>query len=64
MVLKYESAECQCPKPPTRYTASFKAAKDGEVFVYVNDSVVVWQDLDRYYGNNKGTADLTITLRD
>lgn len=64
MVLTYESAECQCPTPPTRYKASFKAAKDGEVFVYVNDSVINWLGLDRFYGNNKGTADLTITLRE
>jgi|SRR6266851_1269121 len=63
MVLPYTSAECQCPTSPTRYTASFKATMDGEVFVYVNDSVISWQGFDRYYGNNKGTADLTIALK-
>jgi hypothetical protein len=46
-----------------RYKASFKAAKDGEVFVYVNDSIVSWLGLDRFYGNNKGKADLTIALK-
>jgi len=63
MVLSFESTECQCPKPSTHYKASFKAAKDGEVFVYINDSVVVWKGFERYYRNNKGKADLSITLR-
>lgn len=63
MELSFESTECQCPKPATHYKASFKAARDGEVFVYVNDSVVAWNGFERYYLNNKGTANLTITLR-
>jgi uncharacterized protein (DUF2235 family) len=63
MVPPFESTECRCPTPPTRYKASFKAAGDGEVFVYVNDSVINWLGLDRFYGNNKGTAELTFTLR-
>lgn len=63
VVLNYESDECTCPRPATRYKASFKAAKDGEVFVYVNDSIISWLGLERFYRNNKGTADLTITLR-
>lgn len=63
MVPAFDSAECQCPTPPRRYTASFKAAKDGEVFVYVNDSVIPWLGFDRFYRNNKGKADLTITPR-
>jgi uncharacterized protein (DUF2235 family) len=63
MVPPFESTECQCPAPPAHYKASFKAAKDGEVFVYVNDSVISWLGLDRFYRNNKGKADLIITLK-
>jgi hypothetical protein len=63
IVLTYESDECPCPGPSTRYKASFKAAKDGEVFAYVNDSVINWLGQDRFYRNNKGTANLTITLK-
>jgi hypothetical protein len=54
----------KCPADWLRYTASFKAPKDGEVFVYVNDAVVGWGDFARFYnhrGNyNKGKAELTI----
>ena len=63
IVLTYENDECPCPEPATRYKASFKAARDGEVFVYVNDSVINWLGSDRFYRNNKGTANLTITLK-
>jgi uncharacterized protein (DUF2235 family) len=63
MVPPFESADCQCPAAAIHYKASFKAAKDGEVFVYVNDSIVTWLGLDRFYGNNKGKADLTVTRR-
>jgi uncharacterized protein (DUF2235 family) len=65
MVLDFKRADpppCQCPAPPPRYTASFKAAKDGEVFVYVNDSIG-WLDPAQFYHNNKGSAELTVTLR-
>jgi uncharacterized protein (DUF2235 family) len=59
MVLPFESD----PAQPAHYKASFTAAKDGEVFVYVNDSVISWQGFDRYYRNNRGTAELTITRK-
>ena len=58
---------------PARYKATFKAPRDGEVFVYVNDSVIGWPGyFDRFYHNdvpdkkkamtNKGKANLTIEL--
>jgi uncharacterized protein (DUF2235 family) len=50
----------KCPVQQPRYTATFKAAKDGEVFVYVNDSVVLWPGFHWFYDNNKGKAELTI----
>jgi uncharacterized protein (DUF2235 family) len=50
--------------PATTYTATFKAQKTGEVFVYVNDSVVgIPGYFDYFYTlNNKGKADLTLQL--
>jgi uncharacterized protein (DUF2235 family) len=50
----------KCPVKQPRYTATFKAPKDGEVFIYVNDSVVLWPGFHRFYDNNKGMAKLTI----
>jgi hypothetical protein len=45
------------------YTATFKARKSGELFVYVNDTVVgIPGYFDVFYKNNKGKADLTIEL--
>ena len=47
----------------TGYTANFKARKSGELFVYVNDTVVgVPGYFDVFYGNNKGKASLTVEL--
>jgi uncharacterized protein (DUF2235 family) len=54
-----------------RYKATFKARRDGDVFIYVNDSVIGWPGyFDRFYHNdvpdkkkamtNKGKATLTI----
>ena len=63
MVLPFENTECQCAAPAAHYKTSFKAAKDGEVFVYVNDSVISWLGNDRFYHNNKGSADLMIARR-
>ena len=71
VTLKFEREEtphCLCPVRPPRYKAKFKAPRDGEVFVYVNDSVVGFPgyfDLfyrpDRWTGmTNKGKAELTI----
>ena len=64
IVLSYErkdSPQCLCPAR-TSYTATFTAKKSGELFVYVNDSVVGWPGyFDYFYGlNNKGTAELTL----
>jgi uncharacterized protein (DUF2235 family) len=66
LVLSYErkpSPPCQCPST-TSYTAKFKARKSGEVFVYVNDSVIgIPGYFDHFYSsNNKGKADLTLQL--
>jgi hypothetical protein len=65
-----ESLPCNCPASPPRYKATFKARRDGEVFIYVNDSVVGWPGLfDMFYREdswtgmtNKGKANLTIEL--
>jgi uncharacterized protein (DUF2235 family) len=65
-----ESPPCNCPASPPRYKATFKARRDGEVFIYVNDSVVGWPGLfDMFYREdswtgmtNKGKANLTIEL--
>ena len=66
IVLRYDRKEqppCQCPST-TSYTATFKAQKTGEVFVYVNDAVIgIPRYFDRFYTlNNKGKADLTLQL--
>ncbi|MEN3350451.1 MAG: hypothetical protein V7632_4086 [Bradyrhizobium sp.] len=63
IVPAFESTECQCVEAPTHYRASFTARKDGEVFVYVNDAINILAGIDRYYGSNKGSAELTIALR-
>jgi hypothetical protein len=63
MVLDFKPADCQCDRNPvlkTTFKATFRAAKDGELFIYVNDSIVVWRGLKRYYENNKGEAQLKI----
>jgi uncharacterized protein (DUF2235 family) len=52
------------------YKATFKAPRDGEVFIYVNDSVIGWPGyFDMFYREdpvtgmtNKGKANLTIEL--
>ena len=58
-----ESPPCQCPAT-TRYTATFKAQKTGEVFIYVNDAVIGLPGyFDFFYrSNNKGKSDLTLEL--
>ena len=55
---------------PARYKATFKAPRDGELFVYVNDSVIGFPGyFDMFYRpdkwtrmTNKGKADLTLEL--
>ncbi|MFO1109979.1 MAG: DUF2235 domain-containing protein [Bradyrhizobium sp.] len=64
IVLSYERKDappCLCPAR-TSYVATFKARKSGELFVYVNDSVVAWPGwFDIFYRlNNKGRAELTL----
>ena len=67
--VREQSPPCNCPAPP-RYKATFKAPRDGEVFIYVNDSVIGLPGLfDMFYREhpwtgmtNKGKADLTIEL--
>jgi uncharacterized protein (DUF2235 family) len=66
-----DSPPCLCPAPVS-YTAKFTARKTGEVFVYVNDTVVgvpgyfdvfyTSNSQDRKAMNNKGKADLTLQL--
>jgi hypothetical protein len=56
--------EHESPADPARYTATFKARRSGEVFVYVNDAVIgVPRYFDHFYrSNNKGKADLTLEM--
>jgi uncharacterized protein (DUF2235 family) len=44
---------------PLTYSARFKARKNGEVFIFVNDAVFGTSDYF-YRSNNKGAADVTI----
>jgi len=45
------------------YGATFKARRSGELFVYVNDSVIgIPGYFGYFYQNNKGKADLTVEL--
>jgi len=48
---------------PQAYRARFTADKSGEIFLYVNDAVIglPWVSA-HYYGNNKGTAKVTVRL--
>jgi uncharacterized protein (DUF2235 family) len=59
------SPPCLCPSI-TSYTAKFKARRSGELFVYVNDSVIgIPGYFDVFYKpNNKGKADLTLQVLD
>lgn len=59
-----EPPRCQCPPSPARYTATLKAHRDGELFFYVNDSVLGLPDyFDLFYRwNNRGKADVTVEL--
>jgi hypothetical protein len=58
--VRKDSSPCQCPAT-TSFTATFKARKTGELFVYVNDAVLGIPGLaDKFYRNNKGKAELTI----
>jgi uncharacterized protein (DUF2235 family) len=65
LVLHYERKDappCQCPSVTT-YSATFRAKKSGELFAYVNDSVVGLPGyFDTFYKNNKGKAEVTIEL--
>ncbi len=53
---------CECPPGPTKYTATIKVRRDGELFFYVNDLVVGWPGyFDYFYRlNNKGKASVLI----
>jgi hypothetical protein len=60
----------QGPAGPARYKATFKAPRTGDVFIYVNDSVIGWPKyFDKFYREdattgmtNKGKAELTVEL--
>jgi uncharacterized protein (DUF2235 family) len=60
-VLAFERKETT----PVSYTATFTPRRSGELFVYVNDSVVgIPGHVDMFYGNNKGKADLILQVLD
>jgi hypothetical protein len=47
--------------PPDVYEAEFRAQRDGEIFLYVNDAVVALPYLSSvFYWNNKGTAKISV----
>ena len=51
------------PTPDERKTlvAEFTARTKGEMFLYVNDAVLLWPGkIDLFYGNNSGTGILTV----
>jgi uncharacterized protein (DUF2235 family) len=60
--VREETPGCPCPAGPARYKATFKAPRDGEVFVYVNDSVIglPWIYDYFYRSNNAGAATITL----
>lgn len=59
-----DSAPCQCPAA-TSYTATFTPRRTGQLFVYVNDSVIgIPGYVDTFYKNNKGKADLILQVID
>jgi uncharacterized protein (DUF2235 family) len=62
-LVRKDSPPCQCPST-TSYTAQFKARRSGELFVYVNDTVIgIPGYFDYFYTlNNKGKANLTLEL--
>jgi uncharacterized protein (DUF2235 family) len=61
---RQDSASCQCPAA-TSYSATFKARRDGELFISVNDAVIgIPGQVDRFYRNNKGKAELTLQVLD
>jgi hypothetical protein len=45
------------------YEAELRARRSGPLFLYVNDAAPVL-DLDRYYVNNEGTAQVQVRLLD
>ena len=62
-VLRFTESELVGPEEwNKRYRATFTAGSSGEVFMFVNDSVigVPWLS-GLFYGNNKGQGEVTIT---
>jgi len=58
---RQDPPRCECPPGPVKYTATVRARRDGELFFYVNDSVIGWPGLfGAFYGNNKGKAEVKI----
>ena len=44
------------------YTGDFKPARDGAVFLFVNDALVPWSgSIRRFYENNAGEARVRLT---
>jgi len=49
------------PEAPTVARQTFTASSDGELFVYVNDALLMFPSAtDLFYRNNSGTATLTV----
>jgi hypothetical protein len=47
--------------PSRKLVAEFTPRKSGELFVYVNDAVLLWPGMVKYfYGNNSGSAQVTV----
>ena len=60
-VLRFTELEPVAPEKRKQYRATFKAGSSGEVFMFVNDTVigVPWL-AGLFYDNNKGQAEVAI----
>jgi hypothetical protein len=48
-------------RPSRTLIADIKAGATGELFLYVNDAVLLWPfDVDTFYRNNSGTAQVEV----
>jgi hypothetical protein len=57
--MKPDGDPCGCVETESgSYSGTFKAGKDGEVFVFVNDAAAIWSN--RFYENNRGSAVIAI----
>ncbi|MFL4982971.1 MAG: DUF2235 domain-containing protein [Xanthobacteraceae bacterium] len=66
LTFKPDENPCDCPKPePREFTAEFTPRRNGEVFLFVNDSVIglPWIADYFYRTNNEGQARIVIELK-